>query len=153
MKIREEIQTLPNEINVQSAGVSLEEQIFYTNDDDETEEQFWAWKQATRRNPATAETTTTIQSVSTNLVKQEPGIQVRLRKKNQIVIDQSKDAVLQQLKAKLLHDDTSEKLLQQDARHRYYANKSERIVFKEDILTRQYFDETENVKYHQILLP
>ena len=29
----------------------------------------------------------------------------------------------------------------------------ERIVFKEDILTKQYFDETVNVKYHQILLP
>ena len=39
MKIREDVQTLPIEINVQSAGVSQEEQIFYTNDDDETEEQ------------------------------------------------------------------------------------------------------------------
>ena len=28
-----------------------------------------------------------------------------------------------------------------------------RIVIREDILTRQYFDETGNVKYHQILLP
>ena len=35
MKIREDVQTLPIEINVQSAGVSQEEQIFYTNDDDD----------------------------------------------------------------------------------------------------------------------
>ena len=28
----------------------------------------------------------------------------------------------------------------------------ERIVLKDEILTRQYFDETGNVKYHQILL-
>ena len=40
MKIREDVQTLPIEKNVQSAGVSQEEQIFYTNDDDETEEQY-----------------------------------------------------------------------------------------------------------------
>ena len=40
----EDVQTLPIEINVQSAGVSQEEQIFYTNDDDETEEQYWARK-------------------------------------------------------------------------------------------------------------
>ena len=40
MKTRGDVQTLPIEINVQSAGVSQEEQIFYTND--ETEEQFWA---------------------------------------------------------------------------------------------------------------
>ena len=33
MKIRGDVQTLPIEINVQSAGVSQEEQIFYTIDD------------------------------------------------------------------------------------------------------------------------
>ena len=41
LKIREDVQTLQIEINLQTAGVSKEEQIFYTNDDDETEEQFW----------------------------------------------------------------------------------------------------------------
>ena len=35
MKIREDVQTVPIEIYVQSAGVTQEEQIFYTNDDDE----------------------------------------------------------------------------------------------------------------------
>ena len=56
------------------------------------------------------------------------------------------------MKAKLLHEDYSENVLQQDARHRHYAINLERIVVKEEILTRQYFDETGNVKYHQILL-
>ena len=153
MKIREDVQTLPIEIIVQSAGVSQEEQIFYTNDDDETEEQYWARKEAIRKNPATDEPTVTIQTLSTNLVKQHPDIQVRLRKTNQIIIEQSKDAVLQQLKAKLLHEEYSENLLHQDARYRHYANNLERIVLKDEILTRQYFDETGNVKYHQILLP
>ena len=111
MKIREDVQTLPIEINVQSAGVSQEEQIFYTNDDDETEEQYWARKEAIRKNPATDEPTVTIQTLSTNLVKQHPDIQVRLRKTNQIIIEQSKDAVLQQLKTKLLHEEYSENLL------------------------------------------
>ena len=153
MKIREDVQTLPIEINVQSAGVSQEEQIFYTNDDDETEEQFWARKEAIRKNPAPDEPTFTTQTLSTNLVKQHPDIQVRLRKTNQIIIEQSKDAVLQQLKAKLLHEEYSENLLQQDARYRHYANNLERIVLEDEILTRQYFDETGNVRYHQILLP
>ena len=95
MKILEVVQTLPIEINVQSAGVSQEEQIFYTNDDDETEEQYWARKEAIRKNPAIDEPTVTIQTLSTNLVIQHPDIQVRLRKTNQIIIEQSKDAVLQ----------------------------------------------------------
>ena len=152
MKIREDVQTLPIEINVQSAGVSQEEQIFYTNDDDETEKQYWARKEAIRKNPATDEPTVTIQTLSTNLVKQHPDIQVRLRKTNRIIIEQSKDAVLQQLKAKLLHEEYSENLLHQDARYRHYTNNLERIVLKDEILTRQYFDETGNAKYHQILL-
>ena len=76
MKIREDVQTLPIEINVQSAGGSQEEQIFYIKDDDETEKQFCARKEAIRRNLATAETTITIQTVSTNLVRQQPEIQV-----------------------------------------------------------------------------
>ena len=139
--------------HVQSAGVSQEEQIFYTNDDDETEKQYWARKEAIRKNPATDEPTVTIQTLSTNLVKQHPDIQVRLRKTNRIIIEQSKDAVLQQLKAKLLHEEYSENLLHQDARYRHYTNNLERIVLKDEILTRQYFDETGNAKYHQILLP
>ena len=39
-KIREDVQTLPIEINVQSAGLSPEEQIFYKKDDAETENKF-----------------------------------------------------------------------------------------------------------------
>ena len=153
MQIREDVQTLPIEINVQSAGVTQQVQIVYTNDDDETEEQYWARKEAIRKNPAIHEPTVTIQTLSTNLVKQHPDIQDRLRKTNQIIIEQSKDAVLQQLKAKLLHEEYSENLLQQDARYRHYANNLERIVLKDEILTRQNFDEIGNVKYHQILLP
>ena len=57
------------------------------------------------------------------------------------------------MKAKLLHEEYSETVLQHDARYRHYANNLERLVVKEDIPTRQYFDETENVKHHQILLP
>ena len=153
MKIREDVKTLPIEINVQSAGVTQEEPIFYTNDDDETEEHYWARKKAIRKNLAIDEPTVTIQTLSTNLVKQHPDIQVRLRKTNQIIIEQSKDAVLQQMKAKLLHEEYSENLLQQDARYRHYANNLERIVLKDEILTMQYFDETANVKYHQIWHP
>ena len=133
--------------------LSQEEQIFYMNHDNETEEQFWARKEAIRKNPAIEEPAVTIRTLSTNMVKQQPEIQVRLRKTNQIIIEQSKDAVLLQLKTKLLHEDYSENVLQQNARYRHYASNLERIVVKEDILTRQYFDETGNVKYHQILLP
>ena len=85
MKIREDVQTVPIEINVQSAGVSQEEQIFYINDDDETAEQYLAREEAIRKNAATEDPTVTIHTLSTNLFKQQPEIQVRLRKTNQII--------------------------------------------------------------------
>ena len=62
MKNREDVQTLPIEINVKAARLFQEEQIFYTTDEDETEEQYWAWKEAIRRSPATTESAKTIQS-------------------------------------------------------------------------------------------
>ena len=80
-------------------------------------------------------------------------MQVCSRRTNQIIIEQFKDAVFQQLKAKLLHEEYSENMLEQGPRYRHYASNLERIVAKEEILTRQYFDETGNVKYHQIQLP
>ena len=41
VRIGEAISTTAVELHVQSAGVSEEEQIFYTEDDNETEEQIW----------------------------------------------------------------------------------------------------------------
>ena len=81
-----------------------------------------ARKEAIQQNPTTAETRITTQSVSTNLVKQQSEIQIGLRKTNQKIIEQPKDGVLQHLRAKLIHEEYCENVLQQDARYRHYAN-------------------------------
>ena len=39
LKIREDVENRPIEVKVQSAGVSEEEQVFFTEEGDETEEQ------------------------------------------------------------------------------------------------------------------
>ena len=44
LRIREDIPTTPIELLVQFAGITEEEQIFYTEDDDETEKQIWQRK-------------------------------------------------------------------------------------------------------------
>ena len=51
LRIREDISTTPIKLNVQSAGVFEEDQIFYTNDDEETEEQIWQRKKDARSHP------------------------------------------------------------------------------------------------------
>ena len=52
LRIREDISITPIELNVQSAGVTEEEQIFYTDDDEETEEQILKRKQDARSKPS-----------------------------------------------------------------------------------------------------
>ena len=51
LRIREDISTTLIELNVQLAGVTEEDQIFYTDEGKETEEHFWKRKQDARSNP------------------------------------------------------------------------------------------------------
>ena len=50
LRIREDIPATPSELQVRSAGITEEGQIFYTEDDDETEEQIWQRKEQARDN-------------------------------------------------------------------------------------------------------
>ena len=68
LTIREDITTKPVEVNIQSTGVAEEERIFITEDDDETEQEKWERKQRTKQNPTIAESTITIDTMSTNTV-------------------------------------------------------------------------------------
>ena len=43
------METQPIEVNVQSAGVSEEEQVFFTEEDNETEEQIWERKKQSQK--------------------------------------------------------------------------------------------------------
>ena len=58
-----------------------------------------------------------------------------------------------QLKAKIQKEEYSEEIPQQDIRYKYCLNNIDRIVLKDEIVIRQYYDETGQIKYHQILLP
>ena len=77
----------------------------------------------------------------------------KLRRTNQILLEQSRDTILLQLKAKIQKVEYSEEMLQQDIRYKYYMNNLDRIVLKDEVITRQNYDETGQAKYHQILLP
>ena len=57
------------------------------------------------------------------------------------------------MKAKIQQEEYSEGILQQDIRYKHYLQNLDRLVLKDEVTTRQYYDETGQVKYHQILLP
>ena len=153
LKIREDVETRPIEVNVQSAGVSEEEQVFFTEEDNETEQQIWELKLQSKKGLMITETVIQIDAISEKTVEEITNITQKLRRTNQILLEQSRDPILLHLKAKLQKAEYSEEILQQDIRYKNYLNNIDRIVLKDEIVTRQYYDESGQVKYHQILLP
>ena len=72
LKIREDVETRPIEVNVQSAGVSEEEQVFITQEDNETEEQIWERKKQTKKGLMAPETVIQFDAISENTVEELP---------------------------------------------------------------------------------
>ena len=142
LKIRADVETQPIEVNVQSAGVPEEEQVFFTEEDNETEEQIWERKRQSKTGLNVAETAIQIDAISENVVEEITNFTQKLRRTNQILLEQSKDPILLQLKAKIQNEEYSEEILQQDIRYRHYLNNLDRIVLKDEIVTRKYYDET-----------
>ena len=122
LKIRADVETQPIEVNVQSAGVSEKEQVFFTEEDNETEEQIWERKRQSKAGLKVAETAIQIDVISENVVEEIINFTQKLRRTNQILLEQSKDPILLQLKAKIQNEEYSEEILQQDIRYRHYLN-------------------------------
>ena len=153
LKVREDVETKNFEVNVQSAGVSEEEQVFFTEEDNETEEQIWERKKQSKTGLKVPDTVIQKDAISENNVDEITNFTRKLRRTNQIVQEQPEDPILLQLKAKIQKEEYSEVILHQDIRYKHYLNSFDRIVIKDEMVTRQYYDETGPIKYHQELLP
>ena len=101
LKIPEDVETRPIGVNVQSAGVSEEEQVFFTEKDNETEQQIWERKQQSKKGLMVPETVIQIDAISENAVEEITNFTQKLRRTNQILLEQSRDPILLQLKSKL----------------------------------------------------
>ena len=76
---------------------------------------------------------------------------------NSIAVEQNNDVILllklRQLRLKKLKESYSVTILLQDHRYQHYCRQMDRLsVAADEIITRQYFDETGDVKYNQVLL-
>ena len=81
LKTREVVETRPIEVNVQSAGVSEEEQVFFTEEDNETEEQIWERKQQPKKGLMVPETVIQIDTISKNTVEEITNFTQKLRER------------------------------------------------------------------------
>ena len=154
LRIREDISTTPIELNVQSAGVTTEEQIFYTDEDEKTEEQIWKRKQDARSNPTNQPPDNLLEHLSThNNTHFQMSILQKLAKPTTMAFEQQNDLIIHQLRLKLQKEEYSETILQQDPRYRHYCRQLDRLSVHDDIIFRDYYDETGSVQFRQALLP
>ena len=154
LRIREDIPTTPIELHIQSTGVSEEEQIFYTKDDDETEEQILQRKKDARDHPSNQLPDISFEKFTTHKSDYHKlSTLQKLSYPNSIAVEQNNDVISQQLRLKILKERYSETILLQDTRYQHYRRQMDRLSVMDEIITRQYFDETGAVKYNQVLLP
>ena len=111
LRIREDIPTTPIELHVQSAGVSEEEQIFYTDDDVETEEQILQRKKDARAHPAHQLPDISFEKLTTHKSQYHKLSTIqKLTSINSIAVEQNNDIILQQLRLKILKENYSESI-------------------------------------------
>ena len=129
----------PIELNVQSAGVTEEDQIFYTDDDEERGEQIWQRKKNARSNPTNQLPDISLEKLCThNSTYFQTPILQKLANSTKTAIEQQNDIILQQLRLKLQKEEYSETILQQDSRFRHYCRQLDLLPVQDDIITRDY---------------
>ena len=131
-----------------------EDQIFYTEEDEETKEQIWQRKKDARSHPTNQLPDISLEKLSAHrsASSQMTTLQI-LSNSTTMAIEQQNDVVLHQLRLKLQKEENSETILQQDSRYRHYCSQIDRLSVPDDVVIRDYYDETGRVQYRQPLLP
>ena len=162
LKIREDIQTTPIEVTTYSSDVADEEQVFFTqtDNDNESEEQTLERKEQSRQNakqwaaneesPALKTSVNEFTKIDGNTTSYSVnGIKANAR----IRVEQDVDLVLQNMKLKTLGQPYDEVLIVTDSRYKNYKENEDRIIVEDCLLYRKNYGETGSVKYYQILIP
>ena len=152
LKIREDIQITPIEVTTSSSD---EEQFFFTQADnnDESEEQTLQRKEQSKQNAKqwalNEESPVLKTSVNefTKIDRNTTSYSMNRNKANAgIRVEQEVDFMLKNMKLKILGQPHDEVLMITDSRYKNYNANEDRIILKDVLLFRKYFEETKNVK-------
>ena len=77
----------------------------------------------------------------------------QLTKPSRILIEQDSDPTLLNFKREMLELPFDEQILLNDARYMHYSGNKKRIIIKDDILCRQYYNDLGEVSHLHVLLP
>ena len=111
-------------------------------------------KKDTRSHPTNQVPDISLEKLSVhNCVSSQQTTLQRLSNMTTMAIEQHNDVILHQLRLKRQKEDYSETILQQNSRYRHYCSQIDRLPVQDDVVIRDYYDETGNVQYRQALLP
>ena len=157
LKIREDIPTKPIEVNIVSTGIAQEEPVFFdrTDQQETTEKEVWTRKEEVRNaiphDPAVIKVSC---YYANDLHKDTSFVNIaQMTKPSRILIEQDSDPTLLNFKRQMLGLPIDEQLLLNDARYMLYSRNKKRIIIKDDILYRQYYNDIGEVSHLQVLLP
>ena len=157
LKTREDIPTKPIEVNIESTGIAQEEPGFSdpTDHRETTEKELWKRKEEVRNAIANEPPVITVSCYYVNDLHKDTTIVsiAQLTKPSRILIKQGSDPTLLKFKREMLGLPLEEQILLKDARYMHYSRNKKRIIIKDDILYRQYYNGIGEVSHLQVLLP
>ena len=157
LKIREDIPTKAIEVNIESTGIAQEEQVFFDPADPQetTEKELWKRKEEARNAIPTDPPVITVSCYYADDLHKDTTIVniAQLTKPSRILIEQDSDPTLLNFKREMLGLPFDEQILLNDARYMHYSRNKKRIIIKDDILYRQYYNDIGQVSHLEVLLP
>ena len=157
LKIIEDIPTKPIEVNIESTGIAQEETVFFdpTDQEETKEKELWTHKEEARKAIPNDPPVITVSCYYANdLHKDTTFVNLaQLTKQSRVLIEQDSDPTLLNFKREMLELPFDEQIFLKDARYMHYSRNKERIIIKDDILYRQYYNIIVEVSHLQVLLP
>ena len=157
LKIRDDIPTKPIEVNIESTGFAQEETVFFdpTDQQKNTEKELWKHKEEARNAIPNDRPVITVSCYYANDLHNDATIVniAQLTKPTRTLIEQDSDPTPLDFTREMLGLPFDEQLSLNDARYMHYSRNKKRIIIKDDILYRQYYNDLGEVSHLQVLLP
>ena len=157
LKIREDIPTKTVEVNIKSTGIAQEKTVFFDPTDqlETTEKELWKRKKDVRNAITNDPPVITVACYYANDLHKDTKIVniAQLTKPSRILIEQDSDPTIFNFKREMFGLPFDEQILLNDARYTHYSRNKKRIIIKDDILYRQYYNDIGQVSHLQVLLP
>ena len=157
LKIREDIPTKPIEVNRESTGIAQEETVFFdpTDQQETTEKDLWKRKEdAQNAIPNDPPVIKVSCYYANDLHKDTTIVNIeQLTKPSRVLMEQDSNPTLLNFKREMLGLPFNEQILLNNARYMHYSRNKKRIIIKDDILYRQYYNDIGEVSHLQVLLP